>query len=143
MRYLVTFGIGFLLSIFITSKAFAVNEYLQGSGGHCQSASVNPFIEYNQRNNGSVSSGSWQDQDESGWRVGINLSIPLGSTCTKKYKETMLTNELLKQQLEMLKLCARYKGLDLGPEFAEVRRKCADVNKRAEAKKIKLEQEDD
>jgi hypothetical protein len=42
----------------------------------------------------------------------------------------MMTNELLKQQLEMLKLCARYQGLELGDEFAEVRRMCSDVSKK-------------
>ena len=29
----------------------------------------------------------------------------------------------------MLKLCARYQGLELGDEFAEVRRMCAGVRK--------------
>ncbi len=41
----------------------------------------------------------------------------------------MLQNELLRQKLEMLKMCARYKDLELGPEFAEVRLMCAVVRK--------------
>ncbi|MGY8866594.1 MAG: hypothetical protein ACKVJK_13345 [Methylophagaceae bacterium] len=42
----------------------------------------------------------------------------------------MITNELLKQQLEMLKLCGRYQDLELGDQFAEVREKCKDVKKK-------------
>jgi hypothetical protein len=39
----------------------------------------------------------------------------------------MLDNEKLKQELEMLKMCARYKDLELGPNFATVREMCKDV----------------
>ena len=66
----------------------------------------------------------------SNWRVGIRLRIALGSTCNAEFKKIMRTNALLMQQLEMLKMCARYKGLDLGPEFSEVKRMCAGVNKK-------------
>ena len=52
----------------------------------------------------------------------------------------MLQNELLKQQLELLKMCARYQGLELGPEFAEVRRMCAGVQKKPEPLKIKADE---
>jgi hypothetical protein len=36
----------------------------------------------------------------------------------------------------MLKMCARYKGLDLGPEFSEVKRMCAGVNKKPTEAKV-------
>jgi hypothetical protein len=52
----------------------------------------------------------------------------------------MLQNELLKQQLELLKMCARYKDLVLGPEFAEVKRMCAGVRKKPEPLKIKVDE---
>jgi hypothetical protein len=42
----------------------------------------------------------------------------------------MLENEKLKQQLEMLKVCSRYKDLKLGDEFKAVREKCKGVNKK-------------
>ena len=35
--------------------------------------------------------------------------------------------EKLKQEIEMLKMCARYKDLDLGPNFPTVREMCKDV----------------
>ena len=130
--------IGFILAGALYSKpAQAANEYLQNGGGHCQSATLSPYVEYNKGsgNSGNAdnggSSGS-QFNNSDGVRFGLQLQIPLGSTCTKKYKETMLQNELLKQQLEMLKLCARYKGLELSDEFAEVKRMCDGVKKKDE-----------
>jgi hypothetical protein len=42
----------------------------------------------------------------------------------------MQQNMNLKQELELLKLCSRYRDLDLGPSFNTVREKCKDVRKR-------------
>lgn len=130
---------------FWTKPAKAANEYLQSGGSHCQSATLSPYVEYNK---GSIDSGNAdngggsgsQFNNSNGVRFGLQLNIPLGSTCTKKYKRTMLTNELLKQQLELLKMCARYKDLVLGPEFAEVKRMCAGVQKKPEPLKIKVDE---
>ena len=118
-----------------TKPANAANEYLQYGGGHCQSATLEPYIEKSTEDSLSINGGDSSynnNSDRNSLRFGIRLSIPLGSTCTKKYKQTMMTNELLKQQLEMLKLCARYQGLELGEEFAEVRTMCAGVRKKTE-----------
>ena len=48
------------------------------------------------------------------WRsLGFNTSrIPLTSTCTKQYRKTVDENALLRQQLELLKQCGRYKDLE-------------------------------
>ena len=121
-----------------TRPASAANEYLQYGGGHCQSATLEPYIEKSIEDSLSINGGDSSynnNSDRNSMRFGLRLSIPLGSTCTKKYKRTMMTNELLKQQLEMLKLCARYQGLELGDEFAEVRTMCAGVRKKAEVTK--------
>jgi len=123
---------------FWSKPASAANEYLQYGGGHCQSATLEPYIEKNIEDSLSINGGDSSynnNSDRNSLRFGIRLSIPLGSTCTKKYKRIMLTNELLKQQLEMLKLCARYQGLELGDEFAEVRRMCSQVSKKEEETK--------
>jgi len=42
----------------------------------------------------------------------------------------MQQNMNLKQELELLKLCSRYRDLDLGSSFATVREKCKHVRKR-------------
>jgi hypothetical protein len=130
------FGILIVVAVvmaFWSKPAKAANEYLQYGNGHCQSATLEPYIEKTTEDSLSINGGDSSynnNSDRDSLRFGIRLSIPLGSTCTKKYKQTMMTNELLKQQLEMLKLCARYQGLELGEEFAEVRRMCSGVSKK-------------
>ena len=120
------------------TNAYAANEYLQGSGGHCETATLEPYAEIGEQDGTTDgiypnSTGSNYNNTNKGdnWRVGIRLRIALGSTCNAEYKRIMRTNMLLRQQLEMLKMCARYKGLDLGPEFGEVKRMCAGVNGKA------------
>ena len=132
---------------FWPKTAKAANEYLQSGGGHCSTATLEPYAEIGQQEgtSGNIYPNSDNNNykgtnDGSNWRFGFRLNIPLGSTCTKKYKRTMLQNELLKQQLELLKMCARYQGLELGPEFAEVRRMCAGVQKKPEPLKIKADE---
>jgi len=44
----------------------------------------------------------------------------------------MQENDKLRQELELLANCAKYKDLELGPEFATVREMCKGVNKKAE-----------
>ena len=116
---------------FWSKPASAANEYLNNYGSHCETATLEPYIELTDEDGNSVNSDDSYNNtsNRDSVRVGIRLRIALGSTCTKKFKETMMQNELLKQQLEMLKLCARYKGLELGPEFGEVKRMCAGVSK--------------
>ena len=99
-----------------TKPAKAANEYLNSGGSHCETATLEPYIELTDEDGNSVNSDNSYNNtsNRDSVRVGIRLRIALGSTCTKKFKETMMKNELLKQQLEMLKLCARYKGLELG-----------------------------
>ena len=41
-----------------------------------------------------------------------------------------MQNQKLKQELELLKLCGRYKELELGPQFATVREMCKGVNRK-------------
>ena len=42
----------------------------------------------------------------------------------------MIQNAKLKQELELLKLCGRYKELELGPQFSTVREMCKGVNRK-------------
>ena len=139
--FLIIVGIVLLGSLY-SKPAKAANEYLNSGGGHCQTATLEPYAEIGEQDGTSGNTYPNSDNNNykgtnngSNWRFGFRLNIPLGSTCTKKYKETMLQNELLKQQLEMLKLCARYKGLELGNEFAEVKRMCDGVKKKDEVNK--------
>ena len=116
-----------IISILIVPFAFAQNEYLNGSN-HCSSHRLEPYMEYNLQEQLYDNSSSNNNRGDSG-RIGLRYSFSFGGTCTTEYKNIMLENERLKQELEMLKMCGRYKDLELGEEFATVREKCKGVNK--------------
>jgi len=118
-----------LIASAITSDAKAINEYLNDYPTHCSKGSWELYTEvdrydYDQRMNSS------SDYFADSGKVGIRFKKEFGSTCTDPYKRMMIENMELKQELELLKLCGRYKELDLGDSFKTVRKKCEDVNKK-------------
>ena len=115
-----------VLVVWIIKPAQAQNEYLNG-GSHCSSHSLEPYMEYRLDEQLYDNSSSNNSRGNNG-TLGLRYRYSFGGTCTKEYKEIMLQNERLKQELEMLKLCGKYKDLELGPEFATVREFCKDVN---------------
>ena len=120
-----------LIASAITSDAKAINEYLNDYPTHCSKGSWELYTEvdrydYDQRMNSS------SDYFADSGKVGIRFRKEFGSTCTDPYKRMMIENMELKQELELLKLCGRYKELDLGESFKTVRKKCKDVNKKDE-----------
>ena len=113
----------------LSKKALAVNEYLNDYTTHCSKGSWELYTEldrydYDQRMNSS------SDYFGDSGKIGIRFRKEFGSTCTDPYKKMMIENMELKQELELLKLCNRYKELDLGESFKTVRKKCKDVNKK-------------
>ena len=126
----------FIFIIVITwsfKKAEAINEYLNDSGYHCSSGSAEPYIELRKGQSGNTYPNSYTnnyDGESEDYAVGFRFRFQLGSSCTKEYKKMMQQNMNLKQELELLKLCSRYRDLDLGPSFATVSEKCKDVRKR-------------
>jgi hypothetical protein len=121
-----------LLCLF-SLPAHAINEYLNDSGNHCSSGSAEPYIELRKGQTGNNYPHSYTnnyDGESEDYAVGFRFRFQLGSSCTKEYKKMMQQNMNLKQELELLKLCSRYRDLDLGPNFNTVREKCKDVRKR-------------
>ena len=117
------------MSWVLSQKALAVNEYLNDYPNHCSEGSWEIYSEidrydYDQRMNSS------SDYFADSGKVGIRFRKEFGSSCTDPYKKMMIENMKLKQELELLKLCARYKELELGNQFATVREKCKGVNKK-------------
>jgi hypothetical protein len=113
----------------LSQKALAVNEYLNDYPSHCSEGSWEIYTEvdrydYDQRMNSS------SDYFADSGKIGIRFRKEFGTSCTEPYKRMMIENMQLKQELELLKLCARYKELDLGNSFKTVKRKCNDVNKK-------------
>ena len=121
-----------LLCLF-SLPAHAINEYLNDSGNHCSSGSAEPYIELRKGQSGNTYPNSYTnnyDGESEDYAIGFRFRFQLGSSCTKEYKKMMQQNMNLKQELELLKLCSRYRDLNLGPSFATVAQKCKDVRKR-------------
>ena len=122
-----------VLLCLLSLPAHAINEYLNDSGNHCSSGSAEPYIELRKGQTGNNYPHSYTnnyDGESEDYAVGFRFRFQLGSSCTKEYKKMMQQNMNLKQELELLKLCSRYRDLDLGPNFNTVREKCKDVRKR-------------
>lgn len=120
-----------IIFLLFSTSVYSANEYLN-SLQHCQIGTFEPYMDYTKGGDEyRPNSESAYDYDNNrvSRTIGIRLRIPFGSTCTKEYRRLVLSNELLRQQLEMLKLCARYKDLVLSDDFAEVRRMCQGVSK--------------
>ena len=123
----------FLFAMFV-KPANAKNEYLQYDN-HCQGPTLEPYMEYSKQENvGTGTSGSGYNDDRG--TVGIRLRIPLTTTCSKEYRKVFNENALLRQQLEMLKMCSRYKNLVLPDEFKEIREKCKGIKRKPEVEKV-------
>ena len=128
---------GYLLS---ANQAQGANEYLNNYSNHCNRGSIEPYFDYSIRDNDSTSgtyrtlndeivpftypSGKAQSDE---WRGGVRFRFDLGSTCNKKFKKMMHEANDLRIELELLKLCGRYKSLTLGDNFKTVREKCKDI----------------
>lgn len=114
-----------LLALF-ASPAQARNDYLN-SDQHCSGAALEPYIEYSQNTNRGAGSNVNNGYDDDRATVGIRFRFPLQSTCTKRYRGIVTENAAIRQQLELLKMCGRYKGLELGPDFTELKQKCSQI----------------
>jgi hypothetical protein len=130
----------FLFAILV-KPANARNDYLN-SDQHCSGAALEPYIEYSQNTNRGAGSNVNNGYDDDRATIGIRFRIPLQSTCTKRYRGIVTENAAIRQQLELLKMCGRYKGLELGPDFKELKQKCTQVWK-SDALKKKQDAEDE
>ena len=137
------------LILFSMKKAFGVNEYLNSYSGHCSKGSVEVYTEmsgsddkYTYMDGDGEPSNSYRGYDDAvRGTIGLRWRKELGSTCTNQYKDIMLENERLRQELELLKLCARYQELELGYQFATVREKCRGVKRKNEKEKVQIQKE--
>ena len=113
----------------LSQKALAVNEYLNDYPTHCSKGSWELYTEVDRYDYDRRMDSDSDYFGDSG-KIGIRFRKDFGSSCTDPYKKMMIENMELKQELELLKLCGRYKELDLGESFKTVRKKCKDVNKK-------------
>ena len=137
---LFAFVVAFTILIYC-KEARAINEYLNDYGQHCSTGSIELYSDIRGTDDkytyldgdGDVSNSYRGYDDDVSGSVGIRWRKELGSSCTDPYKRLMMQNQKLKQELELLKLCGRYKELELGPQFATVREMCKGVNRKEDA----------
>ena len=123
-----------------TLNSHAANEYLNNFSGHCSTGSIEPYFDYSLRDSESHNGTFLTNDNEvttffypngpnvsDEWRGGIRFRFDLGSTCNKQFKKASREINSLRIELELLKLCGRYKNLELGEQFATVREKCKDI----------------
>ena len=74
-----------------------------------------------------IDRGSSSHEDHE-YRVGVNFRFKFGHTCDKKFKEAQEDRYELRQQIELLKICRKYRNIEMGPELELVAKKCRDMN---------------
>lgn len=137
--------LAFLMLLLITcclvsTKTQARNDYLGTSYSSCERGRIELYTELRgtdgkdiyQDGDGNPDNNYTSYDDDVNGTLGIRFSWPLQSTCNSDTINLMRENDKLRQELELLANCAKYKDLELGPEFATVREMCKGVNKKAE-----------
>ena len=114
-----------LLALF-GGPAHSKNEYLGDNWRDCNAGDITPYVEYRQGGTDYIDRGSSTHEDHE-YRVGVNFRFKIGNTCNKKFKEAQENRYQLHQQIELLKICRKYKSVEMGPELELVAKKCRDM----------------
>ena len=114
-----------LMALFL-GPAYSKNEYLGDNWRDCNAGDITPYVEYRQGGTNYIDRGSSTHEDHE-YRVGINFRFKIGNTCNKKFKEAQENRYQLHQQIELLKICRKYKSVEMGPELELVAKKCRDM----------------
>jgi len=135
----------FIILIFVlifswAASSHARNDYLGSSSSSCERGRVELYTELRGTDgktmyldgDGNVDNNYNSYSDDVNGTVGLRFSWPLQSTCNNETIDLLKENDKLRQELELLANCAKYKNLELGPEFATVREMCKDVNKKVD-----------
>ena len=123
--------------VLLSFSAHARNDYLNGqSWQQCRQGDITTYGNYNQNDNtnynGQNYPGRLEDNSNNfgggrgdSQQIGISLTWHLGTNCTDEVKDFMFDSMRLNRQLELVKLCQRYKHKELPDNFAELRQECA------------------
>ena len=125
-----------------SSKTQARNDYLGSSNSSCERGSFELYTELRGTDgkttyldgDGNIDNNYNSYSDDVNGTVGVRFRWPLQSTCNNDTIQLLRENDRLRQELELLANCAKYKDLELGDDFATVREMCKDVNKTKKAK---------
>ena len=137
---LATLIILLIILCLFSSKTEAKNEYLGSSNSNCERGSFELYTELRGTDgktmyldgDGNVDNNYNSYSDDVNGTVGVRFRWPLQSTCNDDTIQLLRENDRLRQELELLANCAKYKDLELGDEFSTVRELCKGVNKKVE-----------
>ena len=123
-----------------SSKTQARNDYLGSSNSSCERGSFELYTELRGTDgkttyldgDGNVDNNYNSYSDDVNGTVGVRFRWPLQSTCNNDTIQLLRENDRLRQELELLANCAKYKDLELGDEFSTVRELCKGVNKKVD-----------
>jgi len=125
----------FLLLV-LSSNAHARNDYLNDGFYTCRQGDVRVELGYTDRtspyssvypNNSNNNYNNHNDSYDRSAR--ISYTWFLGSNCTDENQAIITENMMLKQQIELMKVCRRYGGRELPPQFAMLEKKCKGITK--------------
>jgi len=119
------------LILLFSNPAVARNDYLQGGFQQCNKGNFSIDSSYNIRDSanstrypGNISNNYDGYGDGSDKRIGVRWTWYLGSNCTDYTQQLITENMELAQQLELMKVCKRYAGKKLPPQFYTLSTKC-------------------
>jgi|TARA_B110000858_G_C17540944_1_gene353503 hypothetical protein len=125
----------FLLLI-LSSNVHARNDYLNDGFYTCRQGDVRVELGYTDTTNpyGSVYPNSTNSNynhysDRYDRSARISYTWFLGSNCTDENQAIITENMMLKQQIELMKVCRRYGGRELPPQFSMLEKKCRGITK--------------
>ena len=129
-----------IICCLLSTKTQARNDYLGSSNSSCERGRIDLYTELRGLDgktmyldgDGNIDNNYNSYSDDVNGTVGIRFSWPLQSTCNDETIDLLRENDRLRQELELLANCAKYKDLELGPKFATVREMCKGVNKKVE-----------
>ena len=125
MRYFVVTLIVGLWCWLLSLPAYSKNEYLGGNWRNCESGHIEPYVEKTERDIDYLDNDDSRDDDE--LRYGVRFRFKLGFTCNKKFRKQQEERYELEQQIELLKICRKYKSVEMGPQLELVAKKCRDM----------------
>jgi len=127
MKYFISFLIVGVIFLAACASAQAKNEYLGQNWRDCYAGDITPYVEYRQGGMDYIDRGSSSHEDHE-YRVGVNFRFKFGNTCDKKFKKQQEERYELRHQIELLKICRKYRNIEMGPELELVAKKCRDMN---------------
>ena len=123
-----------IILLIISCSAQARNDYLNGqSWQQCRQGEISTYGSYQQDGNTNnnynynpdYNSNSYGNYDSNRQEIGVRWTWFLGSNCTDDVKDFMFNSMKINRQLELAKMCQRYKHKKLPDNFAELRSVCA------------------